>query len=155
MPEPLGELEFHRLLVAVDGSDVSELALSAAVTGAHHSNATITLMAVAPDVTSAGGWPGSPVAPAQLQSDADDYAQRVLREAVERIPDDIGVTTIFKRGKAGPSIVAEATAGDYDAIVLGARGLGRVGALLGSVSNHVLHHAPINVIVAHAPAGGR
>ena len=150
MAEPLGELEFHWLLVAVDGSEVSELALSAAVTGAHRSNATITLIAVSPDVL-ATGWPGAATSPAQLQADADDYAQRVLREAVERIPDDIGVTTLFKRGKAGPAIVAEAAAGEYDAILLGARGLGRVGALLGSVSNHVLHHAPINVIVAHAP----
>lgn len=155
MAEPLGELEFHRLLVAVDGSDVSELALSAAVTGAHRSNATITLIAVSPDVMATASWPGTATPPGRLQDDADAYAQRVLREAADRIPDDIGVRTIFKRGKPGPVLVAEAAAGEYDAILLGARGVGRVGALLGSVSNYVLHHAPISVIVAHAPRAPR
>ena len=63
--------------------------------------------------------------------------------------------SLFKRGRPGRIVVAEAAAGDYDAVLLGARGLGRVGALLGSVSNHVLHHATIAVFVAHAPRAER
>ncbi|MGZ6694171.1 MAG: universal stress protein [Solirubrobacteraceae bacterium] len=153
--EPLAELSFHRLLVAVDGSENSDLALSAAITAARRSNATVALISVSRDVMATATWPGTPAPPAQLQEDADAYAQKVLREAAERIPQDVGVTTIFKRGKAGPVIVAEAAAGGYDAILLGARGLGRVGALLGSVSNHVLHHATIAVFVAHAPSRPR
>ena len=45
--------------------------------------------------------------------------------------------------------MAEAEA--YDAILIGARGLGRVRSLMGSVSNYVLHNAPTAVFVAHAP----
>ena len=36
---PIGELRFHRLLVAIDGSKSSELALAAAVTVARRDNA--------------------------------------------------------------------------------------------------------------------
>jgi nucleotide-binding universal stress UspA family protein len=62
------------------------------------------------------------------------------------------VTKQLRHGKAGPEIVAEARAHDYDAILVGARGVGRVGALIGSVSSYVLHHADTAVFVAHAPA---
>ena len=76
----------------------------------------------------------------------------MLREAVERIPEDIGVRSLFKRGQAGPDRRGRGgRAATTTLILLGARGLGRVGALLGSVSNHVLHHATIAVFVAHAP----
>ena len=70
---------------------------------------------------------------------------------VARIPADISVHTIYRRGKAGREIVKASKEGDYDAIILGARGVGRVGALMGSVSSYVLHHADIAVFVAHAP----
>jgi nucleotide-binding universal stress UspA family protein len=155
MAEPLSELSFRRLLVAVDGSENADLALSAAITAARRDHASITLLAVSPDVLATATWPGTPTPPARLQDEADAYAQRVLREAVERVPEDVGVRSVFKRGKAGPAVVAEAAKGDYDAVLLGARGLGRVGALLGSVSNHVLHHATIAVFVAHAPRAER
>ena len=70
---------------------------------------------------------------------------------IARIPADIAVHTIYRRGKAGPEIVKAAKEGDYDAIIVGARGVGRVGAMLGSVSSYVLHHSDIAVFVAHAP----
>jgi nucleotide-binding universal stress UspA family protein len=151
-PAPLGELHFHRLLVAVDGSQNADLALAAALTAARRDNATLTLIAVAPDVlTDVARWPGAGTPPAQVQEDADHAMEAVLREAVERIPDDVSVTTIFRRGRPGQEIVEESRRGDYDAILLGARGVGRVGALIGSVSQHVMHHAATTVLVAHAP----
>jgi nucleotide-binding universal stress UspA family protein len=124
---PLDELHLHRLLVAIDGSPTAELALAAAVTAAQRDHAAITLLAVVADVA------------------------RMLRETVARIPQDIPVTTVIRHGKAGAEIVAQACEHDYDAVLLGARGLGRVGALLGSVSAYVLHRAPVPVFVAHAP----
>jgi nucleotide-binding universal stress UspA family protein len=117
----LGELHLHRLLVAVDGYNTAELALSAA--------------------------------PNALQQEADDEAERLLNETVERLPADIPVTKRLRHGKAGPEIVAQARECDYDAILLGARGVGRVHALVGSVSSYVLHHADTAVFVAHSPRG--
>jgi nucleotide-binding universal stress UspA family protein len=148
----LGELHLHRLLVAVDGSNTAELALSAAVTAARRDNAAITLLAVTPDfVSESSAWlTGSPD-PYALQQEADEEAERLLSETVERLPGDIPVTKRLRHGKAGPEIVAQARECYYDAILLGARGVGRVQALVGSVSSYVLHHADAAVFVAHAP----
>jgi nucleotide-binding universal stress UspA family protein len=149
----LGELRFHRLLVAIDGSQTAELALSAAVTAARRDHAAITLLAVVPDILAESRrWIAGGPDPRSLQDAADDETQRMLRDTVERIPSDIPVTTVVRHGKPGPEIVAQAAENDYDTILLGARGVGRVGALIGSVSAYVLRHAGTAVFVAHAPA---
>jgi nucleotide-binding universal stress UspA family protein len=151
---PLGELRFNRLLVAYDGSDSAELALSAAVTVARRDRSAVTLLMVVPDaLAGVSRWPapGAPD-PQTLQDEADADARRRLTDAVERIPQDIPVTTIIRRGRAGKEIVAQTAEEDYDAVLLGARGVGPIGAMLGSVSNHVLHHARTSVFVAHAPS---
>ena len=153
-PEPaavLGELQLHRLLVAIDGSTNAELALTAAITAARRDNATITLITVGPDLaTGAAAW-SLPVAGTVDQGAVDDDCGKRLKGMLARIPADIAVHTLYRRGKPGPEIVKAAKEGDYDAIILGARGVGRVGALMGSVSSHVLHNADIAVFVAHAP----
>jgi nucleotide-binding universal stress UspA family protein len=151
--EPLGELHYHRLLVALDGSENAMLALSAAVTAARRDHASITLIYVAPDMAAEmARWPWPAGWPGDLQADADATAERTLREAVERIPADIPVTTVIRHGKPGPEIVGHARDSAYDAILMGARGVGRVGAaLMGSVSQHVLRNAGVAVFVAHAP----
>jgi nucleotide-binding universal stress UspA family protein len=151
-PRKLGELQYRRLLVAVDGSGNGELAVSAAITAARRDNASITLICVAPDVVAdAARFPS----PAQLapvsQDEVDRHAEKVLAQTVDLIPDDIPVTKVVKRGRAGEQIVAHANESNYDAILLGARGLGRFESLLGSVSQYVMHHAKIAVFVAHAP----
>jgi nucleotide-binding universal stress UspA family protein len=157
VPQPstvIGELALHRLLVAIDGSDNAELALTAAVTAARRDNATITLIAVGPDMaTSPATW-SIPAGGGVDQSEIDTDVCKRLEATVARIPADISVHTIYRRGKAGCEIVRAAKEGDYDAIILGARGVGRVGALMGSVSSYVLHHADIAVFVAHAPRAG-
>jgi nucleotide-binding universal stress UspA family protein len=154
-PEPagvLGELKLHRLLVAIDGSANAELALTAAITAARRDNATITLITVGPDLASGPAAWSVPVAGGTLDQGAvDEDCCKRMRAITARIPADIAVHTLYRRGKPGPEIVKAAKEGDYDAIILGARGVGRVGALMGSVSSHVLHHADIAVFVAHAP----
>jgi nucleotide-binding universal stress UspA family protein len=155
MTEPLGELHLHRLLVAVDGSENAELALSAAITAARRDHAAVTLICVAPDVsTDLSRWAVAAGVPPASQDEVDAEAQQLLRDAVDLVPEDIPVRTVLRRGKPGPAIVAHARECDYDAILLGARGVGRVGALVGSVSAHVLHHADVAVFVAHAPRTG-
>jgi nucleotide-binding universal stress UspA family protein len=150
--EPIGELRFHRLLVAIDGSKSSELALAAAVTVARRDNAALTLITVAPDmVAEASRWPAWGATYNCDQEGADESAERALRDAADRVPEDIPVTRLVRRGKAGPAIVAAAAEEPYDAILMGARGVGRVGAMMGSVSSYVLHHANTAVFVAHAP----
>jgi nucleotide-binding universal stress UspA family protein len=154
VPQPspvIGELALHRLLVAIDGSDNAELALTAAVTAARRDKATITLITVAPDLAMSPATWSVAIGSTLDQGEIDADARKRLDETIARIPADICVHTIYRRGKAGCEIVKAAKEGDYDAIILGARGVGRVGAMLGSVSSYVLHHADIAVFVAHAP----
>jgi nucleotide-binding universal stress UspA family protein len=152
--QSLDELHIRRLLVAVDGSPAAELAVRAAITAAHRDNAAITLLTIVPDMLA--GPPHWAVAgatnPAAMQREIDDDACRLLRDIVARLPEDLPVKTRIRRGKPGPEICAQAKeCGEYDAILLGARGVGRVGALTGSVSSYVMHHADATVIVVHPP----
>jgi nucleotide-binding universal stress UspA family protein len=149
----LEALNLRHLLVAIDGSSSSELALRGAVTAAQRDRAVLTLMTVVPDfMREAGSWPsaGAPN-PAVLQTEADDKAGRLLRDTVDRMPQDISVRTVLRHGKPGPQICAQAAEHDYDAVLMGARGVGRIGALIGSVSSYVMNHSGTPVFVAHAP----
>ena len=58
------------------------------------------------------------------------------------MPDDLSVTTRLLDGDPAREILRAAREGEHDVIVMGSRGRGRVtAALLGSVSNHVMHDA--------------
>ncbi len=154
MAEPLERLHLRHLLVAIDGSDTSQLALRAAVTAAQRDRTLITLLTVVPDfMKEAGRWPTTAGAPnpAQLLAEADDKASRLLRDTADRMPEDVSVTTVLRHGKPGPQICAQAKEHDYDAILMGARGVGKIAALVGSVSSYVMNHAATPVFVAHEP----
>jgi nucleotide-binding universal stress UspA family protein len=148
----LGELHYHRLLVAIDGSTHSDLALAAAVTVGLRDHAAITIISVAPDMAvEVSRWAWATATPQDLQTDADNQALATLQAAVDQIPEDIPVTKIFRRGKPGREIAKAATESSYDAILMGARGAGGISGLMGSVSRHVLQHASTTVFTAHAP----
>ena len=58
------------------------------------------------------------------------------------------VNTLLKAGDPADVIIKEAEEGEYDILVMGSRGLGTFSrAMLGSVSNKVLNHVGINVLV--------
>lgn len=60
------------------------------------------------------------------------------------------VTTHVRSGDYADEILEVAESEDADMIVIGRRGLGRVReAVLGSVSQKVLHHAPCTVVIVH------
>lgn len=148
MPRPT----FHRILVAIDGSRHADLALSVAIAIAERDHARLTVLTVIPNVTESAAMAyGTGVDPVAMQRDADNAAEKMIRAALEEVPDDQPVQTLQRRGHAGPEIVAQAKAGDHDIVVLGARGLGRIGSMFGSVSQHVLHNAKSAVFVAHLP----
>jgi nucleotide-binding universal stress UspA family protein len=144
---------FRRILVAVDGSRHADLALEMALALADRDHARLTILTVVPNVTESAAMSfGAGVDPIALQRDADRGAEKTMRAALEQVPDDQPVESVTRRGHAGPEIVAQVKAGDHDAVILGARGLGRIGSMFGSVSQHVLHHAGIAVFVGHLPS---
>jgi hypothetical protein len=106
---PPGELRSDRLLVAHDGADSADLALSPAVTAARRDRSTIGLLTVGPDTMAGVARRPAPGAhdPQTLQDEADADARGRLHEAVGRIPRSIPVTPRVRRGRAGEEIVAQ------------------------------------------------
>ncbi|HET8755365.1 MAG TPA: universal stress protein [Solirubrobacteraceae bacterium] len=153
MSDHLDELHIRRLLVAVDGSDSSTLALRAAITVARRDNAALTLLCVAPDAAhDMARFAVTAGVPPTTQDELDAEAEKILRRTVALVPDEIPIRTVVRRGKPGPAIVAHAREENYDAILVGARGVGRVASIVGSVSAYVLSHADVDVFVAHSAA---
>jgi nucleotide-binding universal stress UspA family protein len=142
---------YHRILVALDGSASSLLALSTALAIASPRSASLVLLGVSPDVEQSEPWVAEAAPPEQLQRDADRELQTKLDHAAALVPGKVAAAVLLRHGHAGPAILEVAAEARCDAIAMGARGVGRIGAALGSVSQYVLHRAEIPVIVAHRP----
>src|ERR1044072_4388457 len=98
-PEPaavLGELTFHRLLVAIDGSATAELGLKGAVPVARRDNATIPLLTIGPDLAPGPAAWSVPVAGTIDQGAVDDDCGQRLKSTIDRIPGDHAVHTLYR-----------------------------------------------------------
>jgi nucleotide-binding universal stress UspA family protein len=136
---------YRNILVAVDGSEHSRAALEHAVALAHEQHARLTLMTVMPPV-SAAAVAGS----AQVLSLQEECWSRTLDEAVAGVPDDVGLTRRFACGKPAREIARQVREGDYDLVVMGTHGRGRLGdAVIGSVSREVLHRSKTPLLLVH------
>ena len=141
---------FHNILVAVDGSQHADQALSHAIDLAESEHARLTLMtavAAPPSVTYFGASGESVGA---LCQDAEREAKAILRRARDRVPEDVSVTTILSRRSIDMALIRQISDGHHDLVVMGSRGRGAVrSALLGSASHYVLHHSPVPVLIVH------
>jgi nucleotide-binding universal stress UspA family protein len=136
---------YHQILVALDGSPDAEAALRHAVTLARDQNARLTLLTVAPPVATPVG------AAASAPPDLLDVHSKILREATESLPEDIGVTTRLERGDAAETILRIVREDGQNLIVMGSHGHSRFHrALLGSVSEKVLRASAVPVLLMRA-----
>jgi nucleotide-binding universal stress UspA family protein len=80
-------------------------------------------------------------------------AQAVLEQATDPIIGEVKDIAIDRQLVAGAAAyVLVQNVSSHDLLVVGSRGHGGfVGALLGSVSQRCVHHAPCPVVVVHAP----
>jgi nucleotide-binding universal stress UspA family protein len=143
---------FHNILVAVDGSQHADQALSHAIDLAESEHARLTLMTavVAPPTVTYFGASGEVVG--ALSHDAEAEAKAILRRARDRVPEDVSVTTILSRRSIDMALIRQISDGHHDLVVMGSRGRGAVrSALLGSASHYVLHHSPVPVLIVHDP----
>jgi nucleotide-binding universal stress UspA family protein len=136
---------YRNILVAVDGSEHSRAALEHAVALAREEHARLTVMTVMPPVSAAAVAGSAQVLPLQ-----EECWSSILEEAVAAIPADVGVIHVFARGKPAREIARQTSEGDYDLIVMGTHGRGRIGdAVVGSVSREVLHRSKTPVLLVH------
>jgi nucleotide-binding universal stress UspA family protein len=143
---------FHRLLVALDGSAHADAALREAIDLAHAGNGRLTLLSVAPEPSAVLVGTGY-----LAQVNVDALREDVLRDhaalvdaACAEVPPDIPVTKLVRRGSPAAEIVAVASDGVHDLVVMGSRGRGDLRSMVfGSVSHNVLHASPIPVLCVH------
>jgi nucleotide-binding universal stress UspA family protein len=146
-------LRYRHVLVAFDASSEARLALAHAIAMAQVYRAKVALVAVVPPPPllswqAPGGMLG-------IHEAEQQELEKALREAADGVPDDLSVTTQLLDGDPARELLRLARDGDFDVIVMGSRGRGRVtAALLGSVSNRVMHDAGVPVIVIHRPSDG-
>ena len=141
---------FHNILVAVDGSPDADQALAKAVDLAESEHARLTVITALPRIATPSCLvPGAPVG--ELIAGAHAQAEAVLRDARDRIPHDLPVTTVLTEQPIRPALIHQIADGHHDLVVMGSRGRGAVrSTLLGSVSHHLLNHSPVPVLIVHA-----
>ena len=133
-------------VVGYDGSEAARRALDYAIAGVGAGKLyVVTAVLPPPEWMGAPGWQ-------QIVDEEHKRGTQLLEEAVARIPAGVTFATELLDGPAPDAIVGVADARDADAIVVGSRGLGRVRAVLGSVSHDVLHltSRPVVVLPVHA-----
>jgi len=146
-------LRYRHVLVAFDASPEAELALAHAVAMAQVYRAKVTIVAVVPPPPllawqAPGGTRG-------IHEAEQQELDKALRTAADGVPDDLSVRTQLLDGDPARELLRMAREGDFDVIVMGSRGRGRMtAALLGSVSNRLMHDADVPVIVIHRPTDG-
>jgi len=143
----------QHILLATDLSRASEVATDWAFTLAERNGADLLVVSV--------------IDPHELRLESQrtglrwdqvrDRRQAAAQELVTRgRPTGLDVTVLVWTGDPGESIVSAAEAEGADMIVVGTHGRGPIGRLfLGSVSEHVVRHAPCPVLVARAETAPR
>jgi nucleotide-binding universal stress UspA family protein len=142
-----GWLMFKRILVATDGSAHSRRAALAAAELARALGASLTLLAV---YKVPPGFEGEPDYSRDLDAALRETHARLETEAAAILADGGPPAEPEAIGGSQPeqAIVDATASGQYDLLVMGTRGLGRLGTtFLGSVSAHVAAHSPIPVLV--------
>lgn len=133
-----------KILVALDGSKSSIRALSHAIQIAKQNNASITGLSVIQSYPTELGLLRTVLGKA-LEKRYKRFMSIAKSMCTKKKVDFID---LIEFGVEGPTIVSIAEKNDYDMIVIGSRGMGKLGELfLGSTSNYVVHSSKIPVLI--------
>ena len=136
---------FAKILVPYDGSVHSQRALRVAAELARCTKAAVHVVNAVERRPAYLGKPYFREAVTHILADAVE----ILDEAAGQIAGlGLKVTSDVLEGPPAEAILRLADTGQFDLIVMGSRGFGQVeGLLLGSVSDRVLHHARVPVMI--------
>jgi nucleotide-binding universal stress UspA family protein len=152
---------FEKILVPLDGSEHSVRALEISIQVAKQFSGKLILIhiysvTVRPIILPEPATltpTGVPVMTAEEVTRVADAAReagnRILAEGERKAKaDGVQVQTMLIEGHAVQEIVKTAREGEFDLIVIGARGISKIREiLLGSVTDGVIHHASCPVLV--------
>ena len=137
-----------KILVATDASEYSRQALKSALVLARkfHSEVELLFVMYVPLVYDASSFGREVIPPPQTEKSG----ARAIQATLEGM--DITDVTLIKKvvqGKPANMILREIVNENIDLVVMGSHGYGAIaGALLGSVSQRVLHGAKCSVLIA-------
>jgi len=139
-----------RIIIGIDGSRASGVASELVASRSWPIGTRVTLVgAVEPVLDLTGLMPPT----ADLRETEHEALGLVLDERAETLrATGLGVETSMEAGRAADVLIEKANETFADLIVVGSRGLGpATSAVLGSVSAHLVDHAPCPVLVVRSP----
>ena len=138
-----------RIVAGVDGSPSSLSALHWAVVQAGRTGASVDAVIAWHYPASAAGGGYGMTAGIAGPTDFQESAEKIVADAISRIPGSAGDVRVHARVAEGNAARVLLDAADgAELLVVGSRGHGGfTEALLGSVSQHCVQHAPCPVVV--------
>lgn len=139
-------MKFQSILVAMDGSKGSMRALDAAITIAKDTNGSITAVYVLPFPAFQMYQPDK-VIKEKLYSEGKKFLESAKIEALKK---DVKLQYKILQGHVGDALTDFAKSKEHkmDIIVIGHRSMTKIKeAILGSVTNYVLHKSQVPVLV--------
>lgn len=156
----------RKIVVGLDNSELSLKALQQALMLAQGCNAELTLAHVLvdgePGAPQFSGYFGGSLYPSinttvldAYQTDWNQFVERSQAKLDQQVSEacqaGVAASGSLLYGNPGAMLCDLAQTWNADLVVVGSRGLSGISELLiGSVSNHVLHHAPCSVLIVHA-----
>jgi nucleotide-binding universal stress UspA family protein len=147
MSEEIESIEIKKILVAMDGSDLSEKALRFACSLGGPLNAELIVLHVVPMLVSATPYHDtvSDQPFLSLQKVGEDIISRAKQMALEM---NSKVTDLISHGDPANRIIDIASEREVDLIIIGSRGIGGIKRLfVGSISNKVVNQASCPVLI--------
>ncbi|EKN70877.1 UspA domain-containing protein [Neobacillus bataviensis LMG 21833] len=139
---------FNRILVAIDGSIMSEKALKSAFNFVKERYSKISVIHVEKNIEITEGMPKATID--RIYSEQSKESEDLLHQATALAENEgIEIEVQLVMGEPAIQIVKKAEERNYQLIVMGSRGLGNIkGLMLGSVSQKVtqLSHCPVLII---------